>query len=69
VLLILAADEIHRRLGPRVLEGVPCWVEVLYSDSMDAKISVDGRIEKAKDISTDDLLRAADEAAAWARRA
>jgi hypothetical protein len=56
-------------LDPSVLAGVPCWVEVLYSDSMDAKISVDGRIEKAKDISTDDLLRAADEAAARVRRA
>ncbi len=51
-------------LDPRVLEGVPCWVEVLYSDSMDAKISVDGRIEVAKDFSTEGLLRVADEAAA-----
>jgi len=51
-------------LDQGALEGVLCWVEVLYSDSMDAKISVDGRIEEAKDISTDDLLRAADEAAA-----
>jgi hypothetical protein len=56
-------------LDPSVLAGVPCWVEVLYSDSMDAKISVDGRIEEAKDVSTDDLLRAADEAAALARGA
>ena len=54
-------------LDPRVLEGVPCWVEVLYSDSMDAKISVDGRIEVAKDISTEELLGVADEAVARAR--
>jgi hypothetical protein len=47
----------------KVLEGVPCWVEVLYSDSMDAKISVYGRIEEASDISTEELLRVADEAA------
>ena len=52
----------------KVLEGVPCWVEVLYSDSMDAKISVDGRIEEAEDISTEDLLRVADEAAAGTRK-
>jgi hypothetical protein len=52
VLLVLDADEIHRRLGPRVLEGVPCWAEVHYSDSMDAKIRVDGRLEEARDIST-----------------
>ena len=46
----------------KVLEGVPCWVEVQYSDSMDAKICLDGRVEEAKDISTENLLRVADEA-------
>ena len=50
-------------LEPSVLEGVPCWVEVLYSDNMDAKISVGGRIEEAEDMSTEGLLRVADEAA------
>src|SRR3712207_1072713 len=38
-------------LDPEVLAGVPCWVEVLYSDSMDAKICVDGRVKETKDIS------------------
>ncbi len=56
-------------LDERVLESVFCWVEVRYSDSMDAKISVDGHLEEVKDISTDDLLRAADEAAARVRGA
>jgi hypothetical protein len=51
-------------LEPGVLRGVPCWIEVLYSDSMDARISVDGRVEENPDISTDVLLRVADEAAA-----
>jgi hypothetical protein len=51
----------------KVLASVPSWVEVLYSDSMDAKISVDGRVEEAKDISTEELLRVADEAAARVR--
>jgi hypothetical protein len=50
-------------LDPGVLAGVPCWVEVLYSDNMDAKISVDGRIEEAEDMSTEGLLWVADEAA------
>ena len=50
-------------LDQKVLAGIPCWVEVLYSDSMDAKINVYGRIEEASDISTDELLRIADEAA------
>jgi hypothetical protein len=54
-------------LNEGVLEGLLCWVEVLYSDSMDAKISVDGHLEEVSDISTDDLLRAADEAAARVR--
>jgi hypothetical protein len=55
-------------LEPLVLEGVPCWVEVLYSDSMDARISVDGRVEEAEDISTEELLRVADEAAELMRK-
>ena len=54
-------------LDPGVLESVPCWIEVLYSDSMDARISVDGRIEENPDISTEVLLRVADEAAAGIR--
>ncbi len=53
-------------LEPEVLGGVPFWVEMCYSDSMDAKISVDGRVERARDISTERLLRVADEAAAMA---
>ena len=54
-------------LEPGVLRGVPCWIEVLYSDSMGARISVEGRIEETQDISTDVLLRVADEAAAGMR--
>ena len=50
-------------LHPRVLMDVPCWIEVLYSDSMDARISLDGRVEESRDISTDVLLRVADESA------
>ena len=56
-------------LDEGVLEGVLCWVEVCYSDSMDTKVCVDGRLEEVKDISTDDLLRAADEAAVRVRGA
>jgi hypothetical protein len=54
-------------MDPGVLTNVPCWIEVLYSDSMDARISVDGRIEENQDISTEELLRVADEAAAGMR--
>jgi hypothetical protein len=51
-------------LDAGVLIGVPCRIEVLYSDSMGARISVDGRVEEHPDISTDVLLRVADDAAA-----
>jgi hypothetical protein len=54
-------------IDPRALTNVPFMIEVLYSDSMDARMSVDGRVEEAKDISTDELLRVADEAAAGMR--
>jgi hypothetical protein len=51
-------------MEPGVLRGVPCWIEVLYSDGMDARISVDGHIEESMNISMEVLLRVADEAAA-----
>jgi hypothetical protein len=54
-------------LDPEVLRGVPCWIEVRYSDSMGARISVEGRIEENPDISTEVLLEVADEAAAGMR--
>jgi hypothetical protein len=54
-------------LDSEVLRGVPCWIEVLYSDSMGARISVDGRVEENPDISTEVLLRVADESAAGMR--
>jgi hypothetical protein len=50
-----------------MLRGVPCWIEVLYSDSMGARISVEERIEESEDISTEVLLRVADESAAGIR--
>jgi hypothetical protein len=39
-------------------------VEVLYSNGMDARISVEGRTEEISNISMEVLLRVADEAAA-----
>jgi hypothetical protein len=50
-----------------VLAGIPCRVEVLYSDGMDAKVIVDGRVEEVRDMSTQELLRVADRAASMAR--
>ncbi len=49
-------------LDRRLLSGVPCWVEVLYSDSMDAKVGVKGSVSEVSDISMDELLMVVDEA-------
>ena len=54
-------------LDPGVLEGIQSLVEMLYSDSMGARVSVDGRVEENPDISMDVLLQVADDAAAGAR--
>jgi hypothetical protein len=56
-------DELERG----VLEGIPSWVEVCHSDSMDAWICADGHLEKSKDICTDTLLRVVDETVERAR--
>jgi hypothetical protein len=48
------------------LESVPHRIEVLYSDSMDVRISADGRLTEVRDPSTDDLLGAVDAAGSFA---
>jgi hypothetical protein len=45
------------------LESVPSWVEIGYSDSMDAWIYSEGHLNKYEDISTDILLGVVDEVA------
>ena len=48
-------------LDPRGLEDVLCWIEIIYSDHMDANISVDGQVSRVHDVSMDDLLAVIDE--------
>jgi hypothetical protein len=50
------------------LEAVPYRLEVLYSDSMDVRISADGLLTELRDASTEDLLGAVDGAASLADR-
>jgi hypothetical protein len=53
------------RSGPvpgGLLEAVPCRVEVLYSDGIDARLYADGRTTEVRDASTEDLLAAVDAA-------
>ncbi len=33
-----------------------CWIEILYSDSLNARVSLDGKIWEIEDISIDDLI-------------
>jgi hypothetical protein len=51
------------------LAGVPCRVEVLYSDGLDARVSADGSSVRIDDASTGDLLELVDRAAAMANEA
>ena len=48
-------------LDQRSLESVLCWIKIIYSDDMDANISVNGRVSKVRDISMEDLLAVIDE--------
>ena len=50
------------------MESVPSWVEIGYSDSMDAWIYSGEYLAKYKDISTGILLGVVDEVAEWLRR-
>ncbi|MGB3634554.1 MAG: hypothetical protein WA982_10985 [Rubrobacteraceae bacterium] len=42
-------------------EELLCWVEILYSDGMDAMIHLDGEVRQIKNISMSDLLTLVDE--------
>ena len=49
-------------------EAVPHRLEVLYSDSMDVRLSADGHVTELRDASIEDLLGAVDGAASLADR-
>ena len=66
-----ALDEEMERFRPHLVvynEGVTtqatasvvCRVEILFSNGLDARISVDGRDTEAKDVGTQDLLALVD---------
>jgi hypothetical protein len=48
-------------VDPQVLAGIPYWIEVLYSDSMNARIRADEHVTEVRDMAIDDLLRLVDE--------
>lgn len=43
-----------------LMGGIRCWIEILYSDGMDARVSLDGEVWNITDISTEDLLEIVD---------
>jgi hypothetical protein len=58
---------VHNDTAPipeEALEGVAARVEILYSDSMDARVMAGGMVSQMRDMSTEDLLRTVAEAAA-----
>ncbi len=51
---------VHNDTAPipqEALTGVPCRVEMLYSDSIDARVRAGGKASRVRDMSTEDLLR------------
>jgi hypothetical protein len=48
-------------LSPEALDRLTCWVEVLYTDHMSARIKVDERVEEVEDINLQRLLAVVDE--------
>src|SRR5215216_6853667 len=53
----LLIDDDTAHIPEEVLEGIPTRVEMLYSDSMDARVRADGMVSQMRDMSTEDLLR------------
>jgi hypothetical protein len=52
--LLLRND--NDEVDPEVLEMVTHWIEVLYTDSMNVRISAHGRVSEVTDISMDELF-------------
>ena len=51
---------VHNDTAPipkEALEGVPCRVEMPYSDSMETRVMAGGTVSRIRDMSTEDLLR------------
>ena len=58
---LLVSNDGDEGLNPEALDEVPCWVEVLYTDHMSARIRMDGRVEEVEDINLQRLLEVVDE--------
>ena len=45
------------KIDEGALVGIPARVEMIYSDSMDARVTADGMASRLRDMSTEDLFR------------
>ncbi len=45
---------------PQMPASVACWIEVQFTDGLDAKVGVDGQVADIKNIGTRDLLAIVD---------
>ena len=43
-----------------LMGDIRCWIEILYSDGMDARVSLEGEVWNIKDMTTEELLEIAD---------
>ena len=43
-----------------LMKGIRCWIEILYSDGMDARVSLDDEVWDITDITIEDPLEIAD---------
>lgn len=43
-----------------LMGDIRCWIEILYSNGMDARVSLDGEVWNITDICTEDLLEIVD---------
>ena len=48
-------------LPPEYLNTIPCRVEILFTDSLGARINLSGQIRQINDMSVDDLIAIVDE--------
>jgi hypothetical protein len=68
---LLACNDAHGEkpfIREDILREIPCCMEVLYTDGMDARLNADGRVTEMRNATTEDLLQAVDEAAEMAER-
>jgi hypothetical protein len=58
---LLMSNDGDEGLNPEALHGLHCWVEVLYTDHMSARIMMDGRVEEVRDMDLQQLFEVVDE--------